>query len=304
MLYKNEVGAIELTKHVIESGVDIPSRTGIPCRAIFDAKIVYDTDTHFPFSTIRVAGARLAFEEFWFFLRGKTQTKELEAKGVNFWKGNSTREFLDSRGLQDLPEGDIGKAYGAQLRNFGQSTSTTVVDYGIVKSNSVDQLQVAYDTLKKDPYSRRVYSTLWNPNELHLMALTPCHHSHQFVVLPDGDGNNVLHLKLLNRSLDIVFGLSYAVQNYALYQLAMAKLLGMKVGKLSVDLTHVHIYENQIEYAKELVEREFGCNGTLAITKELNTLEDLLALEWSDFSTEGLVVNTQPFVTPRPPMAV
>jgi thymidylate synthase len=296
MEFHNERGYIRLLRHVMDNGVMVPNRTGIPCKAIFDAKLVYDTDKFFPFSTIRPASTKFAFEEFWFFLNGKTQTKELEDKGIYFWHDNTTREFLDSRGLTELDVGDMGAAYGSQFRGYGK---TTISSDFVAK----DQLLDTYNTLLNDPYSRRIYNTFWNPNESHLMALTPCHHSHQFVVLPDSDGNMCLNLKLINRSLDVVFGLSFAVQNYALYQVAMAKLLGMKVGKLSIDLSHVHVYENQFDYANEILTRDFGKNGTIHIDKDIKSIEDLLSLQWEDFVIEGLEVNKSPFKTPRPPMA-
>jgi thymidylate synthase len=243
----------------------------------------------------------MAFEEFWFFLNGKTQTKELEEKGINFWKGNTSKEFLSKRGLGHLDEGDLGVAYGSQLRAYGQSTI-----FGV---EGKDQLVDTYETLKNDKYSRRVYNTMWNPNESHLMALTPCWHSHQFVVLPDEDGNDVLHLKLFSRSADTVFGAMYAIQQYRLYQMCMAKLLGFNVGKLSCDLTQIHIYLNQIEYAEEILTRSFGFDvdaydiNRISIDKDLNTLDDLLTLQWSDFGINHPTVNKEPFVTPRPPMA-
>jgi thymidylate synthase len=295
-VYKNEIGYMWLIEDILRHGVEVPDRTGVGCIALFDAKVMYD---QFPFSTYRPAPLRMAFEEFWMFIRGETQTKYLEEKGINFWKGNTSREFLDKRGLTHLVEGDMGKGYGFQFRNFGQGyTEHGDEIYG------VDQLKNLYEGLKNDPYGRRHYVTFWNPQQSDEMALTPCHHSHQFVALPDGDGNDVLHLKLLNRSLDSVFGFLYASQQYYLYMMAMAKLLNMKVGRLSVDLTHVHIYNNQIEYANELLTREIGKPGKVTITKELNTLDDLISMEWSDILVEDLLVNTTPFKTPRPPMAV
>src|SRR5690606_12485428 len=115
-VYQGEAGYLHMVADCLAFGVDVPDRTGVGCRALFDAKwVVGDT---FPFSTVRPAGLRLAFEEFWFFLNGRTQTKELEEKGVMFWKGNTTKEFLARRGLFNLPEGSMGKAYGFQFRNF------------------------------------------------------------------------------------------------------------------------------------------------------------------------------------------
>jgi thymidylate synthase len=111
-------------------------------------------------------------------------------------------------------------------------------------------------------------------------------------------------MKLRNRSLDAVFGYSFAVQQYRLLQLCLCKMFGHQLGRLSADLSHVHIYKNQIEYAKELCTRDLGRQGDVLIHKDLNSLEDLLSLKWEDFEIIGLEVNKAPFVTPRPPMAV
>lgn len=299
-VYFEESGYLELIKDTLNYGVFVPDRTGVGCFATFDAKLVFDVGEHFPFSTSRVAGTRLAFEEFWFFLNGKTQTKELEEKGIFFWQGNTTREFLDKRGLKNTPEGDMGYAYGSQLRRYAHATIDTEFE---LQGYSRDQLKDTIETLSSDKYSRRIYNTMWNPNESRLMALTPCHHSHQFVVLPDEDGNDTLHLKLINRSLDLVFGTLFAVQQYALYLMSMAKMFGFKVGKLSLDMTHIHVYSNQVDYAKEICERELGKNGILTIKKDLNNMEDLLTMQWEDIEIVGLEVNKKPIITPRPPMA-
>ena len=302
-VYRNESGYIEMVSDILAHGYAVPDRTGVGSIAMFDGKVVFDTDKVFPFSTVRPMPLRMAFEELWMFIRGETDTKYLELKNINFWSGNTSREFLDNRGLTDLPEGDMGLAYGWQWRNFGGT-------FGYTKGGQIfgncgfDQLQDAYNQLCESPHSRRIVTTFWNPLASERMALTPCWHSHQWVVLPDLDGVDTLHLKLLNRSLDSVFGFSFAVQQYALYQKAMAQLLGMKVGKLSCDLTQIHIYENQIEYAKELVLRDFGEPGEVHINKNLNTLEDLVRLKWEDIEVTNLLVNKKPFKAKRPPMAV
>lgn len=292
---------LDLLERIIDTGTRVMDRTGTGTIAVFDAKLTCAVD-EFPFSTIRRANPRLAFEEFWFFLNGKTQTQELEAKGVHFWHDNTTREFLDKRGLYGLPVGDMGAAYGSQLRAFGKSS--------IMAVQARDQLAQTISTLKDDRYSRRIYNTMWNPNESHLMALTPCWHSHQFVVLPDADGNDVLHLKIINRSLDTLFGATFAVQQYRMYQIALANMLQMRVGEMSCDLTHVHLYDNQIEYAKELLTRGFcyNANSTYSIKRvqlerNINTLNDLIGLTWKDWSITLPDVNITPFTAPRPPMA-
>ena len=294
--YYGEKGYLQLMADVLYKGVDVPDRTGVGSRAMFDAKVIYGPE-EFPFSTVRPAGLEKAFREFWFFMSGRTQTKELEAQGVNFWVGNTTREFLDKRGLHHLEEGDMGFAYGSQFRSFNK---------GLLKDEArvVDQLRETYETLKKDPYSRRVLTTFWNPSASPLMALTPCWHTHQFVVLPDEQGRNTLHMKAACRSLDICFGYQFAVQQYRLYQMCLAKLLGFELGSASFDLTQIHIYTTQRDYVGEILTRELGTPGQVSIKKELNSLEDIINLQWEDIKVTGLVVNREPFETPRPPMAV
>ena len=163
----------------------------------------------------------------------------------------------------------------------------------------IDQLSNLIRDLKKDPYSRRLMIDLWNPAEHEFMCLTPCWFNFQVVVIGDH-----LHMKLRNRSLDSVFGYSFAVQQYRLLQLCLCKMFNYKLGRLSADLSHVHIYNNQIDYAYELIERDFGKQGEIIINKELSSLDDLLSLEWEDFEIVGLEVNSTPFSAPKPEMAV
>lgn len=294
--YYGEKGFLNLMADILKDGVEVPDRTGVGSRAMFDAKVIYQVG-EFPFSTVRPAGLRLAFHEFWsMMLQGITQTKVLEELGIDFWKGNTSREFLDKRGLTDLPEGDMGQAYGHQWRRYNGDLISNAKDV-------IDQLADTISILQKDIYSRRLYTTLWNPSASKYMALTPCWHSHQFVALPGEDGNPELHLKLFNRSLDTVFGFQFAVQQYKLYQMAIAKLLGVECGALICDLTQVHIYKNQFEYAQEILTRELGTPGTVTINKDIESLEDLLSLQWHDIEVQGLHVNTSPFIAKRPEMA-
>lgn len=288
---------LSLLRKVIAEGVDVPNkRTGTKTIALFDEKLVVN-EGEFPFSTIRPASPRLAFEELWLFLRGETDTKYLESKGINFWKGNTSREFLDSRGLNHLPEGRLGRAYSMQFRDFG----------GDEMYCGVDQVEMLYVGLEQDKYSRRLVTSLWNPYDEHNMCITPCWWSHQFVVLPNEDGTDTLHLKLINRSLDLLFGCVFAVQQYRLYQIALAKLFGFKVGKLSCDLTHIHLYENQIDYTMELLRRPYNFDkcydiNRIQINKDLVLMDDLLELTWEDWTVSMPTVNVTKFETTRPEM--
>lgn len=289
--YYGEQGYLNLLHDTLTFGVHIENdRTQIGTLNIFNAQIHWDLAKDFPFCTHRPAPLRMAFEELWFFLRGQTDTKILEEKGINFWKGNTSREFLDSRGLTHLREGDLGRAYSKQFREY---------------NGCVDQLKNVWYGLLNDPYSRRHHVTLWNPAESHLMALTPCWYAHTFMVTPPKNGGDpVLHMKLHNRGVDLSFGALFSIAGYALYQLAMAESLGYDVGYLVADMTNVHIYRNQIDYVKETLQRDLGKAGKVSFRNIPQHYLEILDMEWEDIIVEGLEVNTKPFVTQRPPMAV
>lgn len=291
--YYGEGGYLHLIKDILKRGVEVPDRTGVGCLSIFDAKIVFD---EFPFFTHRKISPRLAFEEMWFFLRGETDTKKLEEKGVFFWKGNTSRKFLDSRGLEFLPEGDMGAAYSRQWRDAG----------GYTDGGGVDQLEKLFKGLKEDRYSRRHIVTLWNAYEESYMPLTPCWHTSQYVVIPNSKGEDTLHVKLLNRSLDVPYGFPFAITQYAMFQLILCKVFGFEVGNISADITFPHIYLNQVDWVKEVVERDitFGESNNIQLNKEVICLEDVLQLEWEDWSVEYEEYNKNPIKAPKPAMSI
>ena len=309
-VYFGEAGYVQLLKDVLENGVEIPDRTGIGCRAIFDAKVVYDKlkdgETDFALSTIRSCPPRFSFEEMWMFLKGETNTKTLEEKGIYFWKGNTSREFLDSRNLDDFPEGSLVAAYSSQWRGFGKFSDKYMTYEQIMagEGEGIDQLKTLLHTLKEDKYSRRMVVSLWNPAEEDLMPLTPCWWASEYVVLPSKEGKDVLHVKLISRSLDVLFGFPFAVQQYRLFQLALCKMFGFEMGTLSADLSHVHLYNNQLEYTQETVQREFGKQGKVLINKKISSLGDLLSLQWEDIIVTDFEVNKTPFKAAKPHMAV
>lgn len=300
-VYFGERGYVELVKDVLEKGVSIPDRTGVGSKAMFGATVIYDKLesglTDFALSTSRPCPLRMAFEEIMFFLRGETDTKKLEEKGVFFWQGNTTREFLDNRNMKWCSEGDLGAAYSGQWRRAGEFS-------GVPPEACVDQLAKLLETLKYDKYSRRMVVDLWNPVEEYAMPITPCWAWSQWIVIPREDGKDYLHLSLVNRSLDALFGSPYAVQQYRLLQYMLCKMFGFEMGQMRVCLSHIHLYNNQLEYAAEFVERDFGVQGQVEVNKEIKSLKDLLSVEWSDIVVSGLVVNKSPFKAKKPPMAV
>lgn len=272
---------MDLVVDTLSNGIPKGDRTGVGTIAKWCDLLRWDLADGFPILTSRRVSLRLAFEETMFFLRGQTDTTILENKNINIWKGNTSREFLDNRGLSYLPVGDMGKGYGYQFRNF----------------NGIDQLQVLIDGLKNDPNSRRHIMIAWNPSQLDEAALPPCHLYQQYQIL-----NGKLNSSFVCRSTDIMYGLPYNIMSYSLINMMIAKLLGIESGEIVFFGNDLHIYDNQIDIAIEQVGRTTKALPKLAINKEYNDLEGLLTLEFSDIELTGY--DPLPDFDNKPPMAV
>lgn len=284
---------LDLLKDIKENGIDKSDRTGIGSRAVFGRLLRWDLSEGFPILTTRKVPLRIAFEETMFFLRGETQTKLLEEKNINIWKGNTSREFLDKRGLNHLPEGDMGKGYGYQWRHW---ESPDRLYSG--KTNEIDQIRDLLDGIKKDPLGRRHVVTGWNPGQLHEMALPPCHMMHMYSVTPD----NKLHSTFVMRSNDVPYGLPFNIMSYALLNEVFSKHLGLTPGDLVYMGQDVHIYQNQMDMVDEILERSPRALPKLVIKKDLPTFEDVLGLQWADIELIGY--DPYPDVKNKPEMAV
>jgi thymidylate synthase len=298
---------IDLLKDVMENGVDKPDRTGVGSRAVFGRMLRWDLSKGFPIQTTRKVPLRIAFEETMFFLRGETQTKLLEEKKINIWKGNTSREFLDKRGLNHLPEGDMGKGYGYQWRHWQSPKEDQWIDYPSmvfgVSIKETDQIADLLSGIKKDPYGRRHVVTGWNPGQLHEMALPPCHMLHMYSV--EGEftvGEGVLNNCFVMRSNDVPFGLPFNIASYALINHIFAKHLGMAPGELVYFGWDVHIYQNQMDMVAEMLDRKPRPLPTLTIKKDLPTFDDILNLQWEDIELVGY--DPYPDVQNKPGMAV
>src|SRR6266404_1792394 len=151
-----EANYLQLLNAIITAGSKRSDRTGVGTLSIFGTQLRFSlADNKMPMITTKKMFARGVIEELLLFLRGETDTKILEAKGVNIWKGNTSREFLDKRGLSHLPEGDMGKTYGHQWRKFGEYFVRTGHNSYDFLQTGVDQLAQVIDSLKNDPYGRR-----------------------------------------------------------------------------------------------------------------------------------------------------
>lgn len=278
---------LSLLKDIDENGVTKESRSG-NTKSVFGRMLRFDLGEGFPILTTRKVALRIAFEETWFFLRGETDTKKLEEKKINIWKGNTSREFLDDNNLQDLPEGSLGTGYSHQWRNFGGSI-------GI--EDGIDQISKLVEGLKNDPNSRRHIVTAWNPTQLDGTPLPPCHVYHQYYI---SDGK--LSSSFMMRSTDVPYGLPYNIMSYSLITSCIAKLLNLEVGEVVYFGNDVHIYEEQLPMIRDQVKRKPKSLPKLVIKKELKNIDDLLSMVYNDIKIEGY--DPHPDFKNKPSMAV
>jgi len=254
---------LNILHDIYYNGVDCKDRTDVGMsRQLFKAEIVFDTkDKYIPFIQTRKFGPKTSFLEWIWMMNGMTDSKWLEERGVAIWKGNTTRDFLDSRGLYGLPEGDIGKSYGYQLRNFG----------------GVDQLKKVYERLQTN--SRRGVVSLWNPAELDEAPLEPCAYDYCFTRI-----GNTLNLRQTMRSADVLYGVPYNMGFATYWLFAFARALGLEAGQYWLTMDNAHIYANQLGDVGKMLSN--GVNKDLKtpqlkINKKLNSLEDILELDYS-----------------------
>ncbi|CAI7773261.1 unnamed protein product [Closterium sp. NIES-53] len=166
----------------------------------------------------------------------------LQDKGVHIWDGNASRSYLDSLGLSDREEGDLGPVYGFQWRHFGARYKDMHADYS---GQGVDQLADVIQRIKANPNDRRILMSAWNPPDLPHMALPPCHVLAQFYV-----ARGELSCQLYQRSCDMGLGVPFNIASYSLLTLLIASVCGLQPGELVHVLGDAHVYSNHIEPLK------------------------------------------------------
>jgi len=294
----------ELMQEILDDGIQKENRTGIDTISIFGTRIKLNLQDGFPILTTKRVFWRGVVEELLFFLRGETDTKKLEDKGIGIWKNNTSRKFLHANGLL-YPEGEMGPGYGFQWRNFGGRYTTLVwnddsghriisreIDKGF---DGVDQLQQVVDRIQSHPDCRRHIVSAWNPQQLPQMALPPCHLLYQFYV-----NDSKLSCQWYQRSVDVPLGLPFNIASYALLTHIIAAICGLDVGNLIFIGGDTHIYENQLNGVREQLSREPEPLPTLGISRKIRSLKDAEKLRFEDFELLDYVSHTKidcPFAT-------
>ena len=240
---------LNLIDDILSDGTTEEGRNGTTFAVVGAAMHFSLNDRRVPFLTTKRLAWKTCLKELLWFVRGDTDNTLLQAQNVHIWDGNASREFLDSRGLTDRDEGDLGPIYGFQWRNFGG-------DYNDKDGSKqgVDQLQAVIDALK-DPEqrtSRRLIVSAWNPCQLDEMALPPCHVLMQFHVT---DGTR-LSCSLYQRSGDVGLGVPFNIASYSMLTHLLAHHCDLDAHEFVYHLGNAHIYDDHVEALKEQAKRE------------------------------------------------
>jgi len=246
-----ETQYINLIREIITTGYDEFGRNGDTLTKFGYSMRFSLRDGTMPILTTKKLAWRVCFEELFWFIRGETNNKKLQEKNVRIWDQNSSREFLDSRGLYHLEEGDLGPIYGFQWRHFNTDYTDSTKCY---QGEGVDQLEQIIETLKNPVTrtSRRMIMTAWNPCQLNYMALPPCHILAQFHVRE----NKYLSCALYQRSGDVGLGVPFNIASYSLLTHILAKHCGLEADEFIHFLGNCHIYKEHIMPLKQQIKLE------------------------------------------------
>jgi dihydrofolate reductase / thymidylate synthase len=264
---------LEAMKDIIETGEFKEDRTGVGTISKFGLKMSFDISQTFPLLTTKDTFWRGIVEELIWFVKGDTNAKHLQEKKIHIWDGNSSREYLDSIGLNHREIGDLGPVYGFQWRHFGAEYKTMHDDY---TNKGVDQLQEVIHTIKTNPNSRRILMSAWNPSDLKKMALPPCHVLSQFYV--EGDK---LNLQMYQRSGDMGLGIPFNIASYSLLLRMVCHVTGYQPGRFIHTIGDAHVYKNHVDAIKKQLTRTPKPFPILKINRDVKDIEDF---RFDDFS--------------------
>jgi len=246
----------DLLRLVLDKGQFKSDRTGTGTYSVFGAQARFDLTAGFPVLTTKKLHLRSIIHELLWFLKGETNIGYLRENGVKIWD-----EWADENG-------NLGRVYGAQWRSWQTADG-----------KSVDQISDLIEQIKKNPDSRRLIVSAWNPGEISTMALPPCHALFQFYV---HDGN--LSCQLYQRSADLFLGVPFNIASYALLTMMIAQVCGLKASEFVHTFGDLHLYSNHLDQAKLQLEREPRSLPTMRLNP---AVKDIFGFTYEDFTLEG-----------------
>jgi thymidylate synthase len=263
---------LDLLRLVLERGRERKDRTGTGTLGVFGHQMRFDLREGFPLLTTKKLHVRSIVHELLWFLRGETHVKPLHDAGVTIWDEWATAEQTARFGRK---EGDLGPVYGHQWRNFGATRRPD----GSYEKDGFDQIAHLVEQIRKNPHSRRLIVTGWNPVEAEQVALPPCHTLFQLHV-QDGE----LSCQLYQRSGDIFLGVPFNIASYALLTCMIAQVTDLAPGEFIHTLGDAHLYKNHLEQARLQLTREPRKPPRLRLNP---IVRDLASFRYEDIAFEG-----------------
>ena len=247
---------LDLLRDVRANGVFKSDRTGTGTHSVFGRQIRFNLAAGFPLVTTKKVHTRSILHELLWFLKGETNTAYLRENKVSIWD-----EWADA-------DGNLGPVYGKQWRSWAAPDGRTI-----------DQIAEVVAEIRRNPDSRRLIVSAWNPADIPKMALAPCHTLFQLYVL-----NGKLSCQLYQRSADIFLGVPFNIASYALLTLMVAQVTGLQPGDFVHTFGDLHLYANHVEQADlQLTRAPFP----LPVMKLNPAVTDLFAFRYEDFTLEG-----------------
>ena len=260
---------LDLLRHIRENGVMKEDRTGTGTQSVFGYQMRFDLSEGFPLLTTKKVHLKSIIYELLWFIAGDTNVKYLQDHGVTIWD-----EWADENG-------DLGPVYGHQWRSWPAPDGRVI-----------DQLSMVIDTIRRNPDSRRMLVTAWNPAEVDKMALPPCHCLFQFYV---ADGK--LSCQLYQRSADVFLGVPFNIASYALLTMMIAQVCGLEPGEFVHTTGDTHIYRNHFDQVATQLSREPRLLPRMRLNPDVKSIFDFT---YEDFTLEGY----DPWPAIKAPVAV
>jgi len=260
---------LDLLRHIRENGVMKDDRTGTGTQSVFGYQMRFNLADGFPLLTTKKVHLKSIIHELLWFISGDTNIKYLKENGVSIWD-----EWADENG-------DLGPVYGHQWRSWPAPDG-----------RSIDQLSQVIEMIRRNPDSRRLLVTAWNPGEVDKMALPPCHCLFQFYV-----AEGKLSCQLYQRSADVFLGVPFNIASYALLTMMIAQVCGLEPGEFIHTTGDTHIYKNHFEQVALQLSREPRPLPRMLLNP---SVKDIFSFKYEDFTLEGY----DPWPSIKAPVAV
>jgi thymidylate synthase len=247
---------LDLMERILADGVEKHDRTGTGTLSVFGHQMRFDLQAGFPLTTTKKLHVKSIIYELLWFLAGDTNVKYLNDHGVTIWN-----EWADERG-------ELGPVYGQQWRSWPAPDGGTI-----------DQIANVVQAIRRNPDSRRLIVTAWNPADVDKMALPPCHCLFQFYV-----ANGRLSCQLYQRSADVFLGVPFNIASYALLTMMVAQVTGLAPGEFVWTGGDCHLYRDHLEQARLQLSRPPRQLPRMVLDPAAT---DLFAFRYQDFSLHG-----------------